>query len=308
MFIDRLKKAKHGMFLVTKRVRLDSASAHRRLRGKVSGLVGYEYDANRYTQWAGVDGRVPLHTDSTFPVNHLLLPPRTAPEFDSRARVPRKLYIFWAGENEMSAHRRASVDLLRRENDDVEVCLITASDVAGLQVDSHPFHAAYEHLSDVHKSDYLRAYTMRFHGGAYLDVKPFHGRVSTWLDLLDAEPSLWGAGCSELSVQLPRGGRLAADQRLHGARVISQMAFAFKPGTPFVVDWFDELERRLDYFSSLLERFPAVDPFGVEGNYPVPWFSLLSTVQGPLCLKYSDHIRVVDAVHLPAGLDIAGYR
>lgn len=308
MLIEGLKKAKHAMFLARKRARWASESLRRDLRGKVSGRVGYEYDANRYTQWAGVDGRVPLHTDSTFPVNHLLLPPRTAPEFDSRARVPRKLYIFWTGENEMSAHRRASVDLLRRENDDVDVCLITASGVAGLQVDSRPLHPAYENLSDVHKSDYLRAYAMRFHGGAYLDVKPFHGRVSTWLDLLDAEPSLWGAGCPEFTIQLPRGGRLEADQRLHGARVISQAALACKPGTPFVVDWFDELERRLDYFSSLLERFPAVDPFGVEGNYPVPWFSLLSTVQGPLCLKYSGHIRVVDAVHLPAGLDIAGYR
>lgn len=37
-----------------------------------------------------------------------------------------------------------------------------------------PLHKAFQYLSPVHKSDYLRAYFMHFYGGGYADIKHIH--------------------------------------------------------------------------------------------------------------------------------------
>ncbi|WP_130866439.1 hypothetical protein [Acidipropionibacterium timonense] len=54
-------------------------------------------------------------------------------------------------------------------------------------------------------------------------------------------------------------------------------------------DGSDAVERRLNYFEPLLAMHPATDPFGLDREYPVPWYSLLTQVLAPLSLVYSSH-------------------
>ena len=67
---------------------------------------------------------------------------------------------------------------------EIPVLLVTPDDLAAYVLPEHPLHEAYEGLSFVHRSDYLRCYFLNFHGGGYADIKPFHtgwaGRSTGW--------------------------------------------------------------------------------------------------------------------------------
>lgn len=69
--------------------------------------------------------------------------------------------------------------------------LVTPENVADFIVEGSPFHPIYEHLSLVHRSDYLRAYLMYHHGGAYTDLKRQRGSLTEAIELLNADPDRW---------------------------------------------------------------------------------------------------------------------
>lgn len=299
--ISTAKQAKHLAFLGRKRVRLAVGHARSVRRACVAAARGYVYDAERYAIRGGAGDSVRQPAGSTFPVDHLWFPP-TLPHRESEP-VPRRLFLLWTGTNPMSANRERSVEVVRAENHDVVVELITASGVRAWEVEGHPLHPSYERLSAVHRSDYLRAYLMYHHGGAYLDIKPYRGRISDFLTALDDDPEIWAAGAPELAGNFPptAGGPLAEDMRLHESRILSQAVFAFRPRTRFAAEWLAEVERRLDYFSQLLEEHPAVHPLGIDDGYPIPWFSLHGATFSPLALKHHERIRLMKTVTLSIG-------
>ena len=51
------------------------------------------------------------------------------------------------------------------------------------------------------------------------------------------------------------------------------------------------MERRLDYYGSLLAQVPG-NVYGDNPGYPVPWTRIGSQVFEPLTLKYREHIRI----------------
>ena len=77
--------------------------------------------------------------------------------------------LFLTGHNEMSANRQRCLASMK-ENIGVPLILITPDNLQEYILDSHPLHEAYPYLSNVHKSDYLRAYFMHHHGGGYADI------------------------------------------------------------------------------------------------------------------------------------------
>ena len=45
----------------------------------------------------------------------------------------------------------------------------------------YPIHPAYNFLSNIHRSDYLRCYFMHILGGGYADIK-FYTKNNNWCD------------------------------------------------------------------------------------------------------------------------------
>ena len=80
----------------------------------------------------------------------------------------KNIYVFGL-ENPMSKNRQdcKTIDKVSQCN----VILITPEKLNKYILNEHPLHPSYYYLSEVHKSDYLRTYFMRFYGGGYSDIK-----------------------------------------------------------------------------------------------------------------------------------------
>ena len=172
-----------------------------------------------------------------------------------------------------------------------EVTLVTPASLPTWTLPAHPLHPAYVNLSLVHRSDYLRAYLLHHHGGAYLDIKRGYGDVRAGMDALQAAPDKWVAGYRELgadSVSTAPGTIHRALRRHHGS-LLGNGAFAARPATVFTSEWLSEVDRRMDRWAAGLERTPG-NVLGNNDGYPVPWTALLGDVFHPLCLKYADRL------------------
>ena len=173
--------------------------------------------------------------------------------------------------------------------------LVTPANLNDWVVAGHPLHPAYNDLSLVHRSDYLRAYLLHHHGGGYCDLKR---PIKSWADAFaraeaDAEAWVVSYASSRADWAAKAPGLLGRDLLRYHQRLLGNGAYLVRPHTPFTAEWLREVERRLDYYAPQAAEFPG----GVRGEvvgYPVSWNQLLSTVFNPLTLKYLDHIRQDD--------------
>ena len=85
--------------------------------------------------------------------------------------IERNVFIFWTGTNPMNSIRIGNIDFMKQVIQ-ANVILITPENLGDYIVEGHPIHPAYEYLSYVHRTDYLRTYFMHHHGGGYCDIKP----------------------------------------------------------------------------------------------------------------------------------------
>lgn len=258
----------------------------------------YSYDAERHKLYLDPGRTLHVPRASTFGVDHLLHP-SAATHQHSPAEVPAQIFVAWTGGNPMSENRTRALTQLRERADGIPVHLVTPRTIDDYVLPGHPLHQAYEHLSLVHRSDYLRAYLLRHHGGIYMDLKPVIGQPRDLLLRLTSDNSLWAVGAQEIgpdNLASNPFGPLGRDERVYFDRILQQALLACRPDTPLVVEWFREVERRLDYFADLLEEYPAKTPRGIEENYPVPWHALLAEVLAPLCLKHAAHIETLPSI------------
>jgi hypothetical protein len=270
--VQLAKDAKHQHLLLS-----------RRLSPAASAVMDPAYRA--------IDRLLPYsYRDDAFPASFIAKSPKV-----NHARLlpaPSQLFVLWTGDNPMPPNRaRALADIQER----FEVNLITPRTLAPWVLAEAPFHPSYNHLSLVHRSDYLRAYLMHHYGGAYLDIKREYGDVPGALKLLNASPDLWMGGFRELgsdAVADEAGPTRRALRRHHGL-LIGMCAFAARPGTPITREWLDEVHHRLDRFAPSLERHPG-DALGRNPGYPIPWTGILGAVLQPLCLKYSERLLMDD--------------
>ena len=206
-------------------------------------------------------------------------------------QVRNTIYCFWTGRNELTTNRARNLERIRATNPDSDVVLVTPDNLGDFLVPGHPLHPAYDHLSLVHKSDYLRTYFMHHHGGGYTDIKEPPGAWLPLIERLQQDPGKWALGYRELSVdmcsQLP--GRLGRDLKIHHRRIIGLGAFIMRPGTPFTTEWYEELHARLDSYADALSKHPG-DARGTNPGYPIPWTGILGDIVQPLCLKYREHL------------------
>jgi hypothetical protein len=199
----------------------------------------------------------------------------------------------------MSATRQRSLSQLREVADGIAVHVVTPRTLTDFVLADHPLHRSYDHLSLVHRSDYLRAYLLHHHGGLYMDIKPVTGEPRTLLDRLASRDDLWAVGAPEIgpdNLASNPFGPLGREERVHYEQILQQGLLACRPRTPFVAEWLREVERRMNYFADLLGEYPATTPRGLGETYPVPWHSLLAEVLAPLCLKHGEHIETLPGI------------
>ncbi|WP_417668237.1 capsular polysaccharide synthesis protein [Roseibium sp.] len=232
--------------------------------------------------------------------------------------LERRIFTFWTGENPMSEARRACLESMAAS--ECEVRLVTPDNLNDWILPDAPLHESYRYLSQVHKSDYLRAYFMHHHGGGYSDVKL---TTRSWLpsfESLDATDA-FGIGYREVSrkgvAHIHRneinGSRFfraeptsaAANflryrlMRLKWRSLIGNGAYIFRSKSDFTAEWLKTIERRLDQLSEPLRlnpaphpraSFGAEDPNGKTTTYPVPWSFICADIFHPLVYRHRHRI------------------
>ena len=222
-------------------------------------LHPYHYDEARYKD--------------TFLIN-------TAPTMDVDTKpVDRVIYIFWTGDNEITPNRMKGIRSLEAVAG-VEVRLITPKVLPQYKKEDDPLPEAFQYLSLVHKSDYLRSYFMCHYGGGYADIKPHSHSWGQAFDKLDAssiaygvgypEVGFWGAACNGMVES-----NLKNDIRTYWRYLIGNCAFIFRPNTPLVNEWHAEAKKRIVALTDTLREHPAKDAYGTNPDYPVVWASIM---------------------------------
>jgi hypothetical protein len=161
------------------------------------------------------------------------------------------VYMAWFGD-EIPEIRKSSIEQFEKVSE-TNVVLITNENMGDYILDSEPLHPAYECLSQMHRSDYMRTYFMNFHGGGYSDIKMTTGSWKSSFDKLNNSDA-WAIGYKELSKRhVPFGG----GARKHWRRIIGCSAFICKPQTEFTKHWYDRMISVLDKKLEQLKKFPA---------------------------------------------------
>ena len=224
------------------------------------------------------------------------------------APVKRTIFCFWTGDNEMPVNRKHAFDVLVSKSG-VDVCLVTNKNLNDYILDSDPLPDCYYMLSDVHRADYLRTYFMHYYGGGYSDIKETTHDWNESFDLIDNNPDCYICSYRELSIHTIGNKNihdkaLRRDLWVYYKNLAGNCAYICRPGTAFTLDWLNELKRRIEFLSPELIKHPALDPYGSNADYPVPWTYILGEIFHPLCLKYHNNILFDDKL-LPI---VYGYR
>lgn len=165
-------------------------------------------------------------------------------------------------------------------------------------VSGHPFHPAFEHLSLLHKSDYIRAYLMHHHGGAYVDVKQMTYSVRDLIGRLNASETHLALGYPEVTSNYAGHPHheLRSVLRRHYRALMGPSMFIFKPHSPFTAEWIRELHARMDYLAAPLAEAGAgeLSPYAMPPAYPIWWTEILGDILHPLSLKYRDRVMLTD--------------
>eukprot|EP01083_Nonionella_stella_P028873 79575_1 len=219
------------------------------------------------------------------------------------------VWAFWFGQPMAGARLKAYKQL----NKSLNVHLVTQDNLKQYDLSHSPMHpAVYEdHLSSVHKADYLRAYFMRHYGGGYHDIKPttkswdksfaiLNENKDVWMVGV-AEPSRWAIACDERYAK-EAGVGPCDNVRDDWQRLGSNCAYIMRPYTPLVNDWFLAVHARLDEKYEVLQRHPA--PYSrcclqwkkvrtpEEKAYPFAWAELHGCAFHPFQLKYINHVKL----------------
>lgn len=223
-------------------------------------------------------------------------------EFDSIERmhgVPFVIWCFWY-KGDMNDNRIRSLNYMKKHIG-VPLCLITKDNLPEFILEGSPLHPAFEYLSDVHKSDYLRIYLLHHYGGGWHDIKPIQTSYhSAWSGF--ANPECYLVGKPEI-----KGG--AAKVYDSAGRWMPSMwrdlvvtnRWVGRANTPFSQDMFRAINQLLDKNLEKLKKNPARHPYDKKrclwkrllrfelNDYPLAW-TVVGNIFHPLNYKYLSHI------------------
>ncbi|MBS1672999.1 MAG: hypothetical protein JSS74_03445 [Actinobacteria bacterium] len=205
--------------------------------------------------------------------------------------VARRIFVFWTGPNPLTPNRERNLESIRRVNPEIDVILITPEELGDWILPEHPLHPSYDHLSFIHRADYLRAYMLNHHGGGYADIK---GATAAWsgaFDRLD-QSDAWMAGY-RVPVRLMGTNhpnvRLEKVMRRYSEIRLGQNAYLARPQTPLTMEWCRGMDLVLDAAAERLADVPG-NPRGDNPGYPLMLNAILAQVLDPLEVKYRQHL------------------
>ena len=213
-------------------------------------------------------------------------------------QAPEVIFGFWTEENPLTKNREDAIKSIKN-NCGIEFKLITKNNLSAYELSEHPFHPAYNYLSAVHKSDYLRTYFMHFYGGGYTDIK---SHTNSWvpafkeLNQNDSAIALGYPEDKEKDIAYVRhfitsGNKRKLNRQMKNNynKLIGNGSYIFKPKTIFSEIWLLECERRLSLSLNTLRKNPG-NLYGNNPGYPLPWNAILGQIFHPLCLTFKDRI------------------
>ena len=202
-------------------------------------------------------------------------------KFNTRDNYSNILWLLWTGSNKMSELRRSCLNNIYRYSEG-HINLVTKYNLSHYINKSFPLHEAYQYLSDVHKSDYLRCYLMHIYGGAYMDIKPMKFSIKKYSENLQDNKSIigynaWHKNCNN--------------------GIPSVCCFMYKPNTNFTNELMEKIHTYLDLKLELLKKYPAKHPRHDSKvskfknySYPIGWSDITDKILRQVIIKYQDSI------------------
>lgn len=220
-------------------------------------------------------------------------------------KAERRIFTFWTGENPMSENRKRALFSLQKCAN-IPLVFVTPNNLSDFILRDHPLPEEFKYLSNVHKSDYLRAYFMYYYGGGYCDIKPITKPWDQSFDLLNANDNKSGIGYTELSNGV---GYLQSDQEFPLVKIynlsyimhcqykqlIGNCAYIFKPGSLIFEKLLEEQERRMRQLREQLIKYPG-NVLGDNEGYPVRWTYLLGEIFHPLVFRLRNDLLIDDSI------------
>ncbi|WPR75444.1 capsular polysaccharide synthesis protein [Algoriphagus sp. NG3] len=231
-------------------------------------------------------------------------------EIKKRNGVNFVIWAFWAGKA-MNKTRQLSFDMMR-SHVGVPVILVDLENLDQLILPEYPLHPAFQYLSVVHKSDYLRAYLAHHWGGGWHDIKATEVSFEkAWDEFRDESVYLVGRKESQ------KGAARVFDKDNNWMPdkwedLVITSAYVVRANNPFTKELLQQMDKVLDENSDLLRRYPAKHPrerklesknmlqeifnrvknlyAGRTHHYPLPWTYIGNAFQ-PLVYKYREHVR-----------------
>lgn len=201
----------------------------------------------------------------------------------------QRILRFWWGNklSTMSPDRHRCYRSIIRNSGIAKIEMITPDNYKDYEVEGYPIHPAFQYLSEVHKSDYLRAYVTYHHGGCWTDVKYIDHDWNIYFDMLDNAPDKMGIGYQEMII-------MNGEYRIHDPsnihyRCLSMGHFIFREKTPIFENYISLIDKHLDGIVSELEKYPGtVHPLACLDNhqhsnfpehlrsypYPITWMGI----------------------------------
>jgi hypothetical protein len=219
--------------------------------------------------------------------------------------VPKVVFVCWFGgyhvdNQKMSKYRFEAFKSLV-ENIGVSVILITSKNYTNFIKQNHPIHTSFDLLSGNHKSDYMRAYLLKYYGGGYHDIK--HRKEcwkECWGDWL-FDDNIWILGRREnnkRAIGYPPNGKHIC---MHYNKLVTMGWVICKPNTKFTIFLLQKIEEVLDKKYLELLAHPGYNSAGYyhenpfqmaeENNYPLRWLEIMGEISHPLMLEFTDHIK-----------------
>lgn len=203
------------------------------------------------------------------------------------------VYAFWFSPV-ISETRKAALSVLHQSVSNL--VLLNTPRFYALENQEIPIHRAFKYLTDVHKSDYARAYVMYFYGGGYSDVKP---NSFDWKPYFD---KLYSSEYDAIGYAEKNPGDIAifysdketkdyVDKNYY--RFMGNGHYIFKPKTDMAFKWITEIHQKLDIIYDKLISNPGItvhitDPTYKQllKDYPLEWNEICGKILHKLQYEY----------------------
>jgi hypothetical protein len=214
--------------------------------------------------------------------------------------VPMVIWCYWAGTH-MNENRQRGFEMMQKYMG-VPICLITELNINEFIVNGHPFHPAFQYLSPVHQSDYLRIYLLHHYGGGWHDIKPTMVSINPAWDSFK-DPDVYLVGKPEI-----KGGpaKVFNNNGLwmpeYWRELVATNRWVGRAKTPFTYELYNAVNHFLDENMEDLRKNPARNAYdkkksgffsGIysgKNQYPLP-YTVFGNLFHPLNYEYRNHFK-----------------